>query len=325
MSKRLAILAATTALAASAFPAMAQDNYEAIAQTALRGGQSWADEAQAGVSWQGSAADAVIEASSYGPDITYEYESREVVQDAYSSDDSGWDDAVWDADGWEGAGRDAPPPGYRTARRTIERDGPHAMRGTRGPHRMEQSQAPRLAYTAAERNEWLAQCRALHAPQQTTVYFEEEEDRDGGLIGGLLGAITGGVIGNRVADGDRLLGTVIGAGVGGLAGAVIGSAIDRADDRNDRRPAYVEDDYGFDYCAAYLQNYERGHGTPGQVAYAPVMMVPVAQGPQHMERRTSYRVIEEEVEVDARHPRPAPRQIRRAMPPREQGKTLRSN
>jgi hypothetical protein len=306
MSKRLAILAATTALVAVAMPAAAQDNYEAIAQTALRGGQAWADEAQAGVSW-GDAASAVVADTSYGPDVAYEYESREVVQDTYEANE-------WQADDWD---RDARPDGYHTARRAIPRE--------RGPHRMDRNPAPRLAYSAAERDEWLAQCRALHAPQQATVYYEEEEDRDGGLIGGLIGGLFGGFAGNRIADGDRLLGTIVGAGVGGLAGAVIGSAIDRADDRDDPRMAYVEDDYGFDYCAAYLQNYERGHGTPSQVTYAPVMMVPVAQGAQRMEHRTSFRVIEEEVEVDARHPRPAPRQIRRAMPPREQGKTLRAN
>lgn len=303
MSKRLAILAAT-ALVAVTLPAAAQPSYETVAQTALRGGQAWADEAQAGVSW-GDTANAVVEDRSYGPDVAYEYESREVVQDIY--EDSDWETGEWD--------RDARPEGYHTARRAIHRE--------RGPHRMERNPAPRLAYSAAERDEWLAQCRALHAAQQTMVYYEEEEDRDGGLIGGLLGGIFGGFAGNRIADGDRLLGTIVGAGVGGLAGAVIGSAIDRADDRDDGgRMAYVEDDYGFDYCAAYLQNYERGHGTPSQVTYAPVMMVPVAQGAQRMERRTSYRVIEEEVEVDARHPHPAPRQIRRAMPPREQGKTL---
>ncbi|HSG56407.1 MAG TPA: hypothetical protein VLA45_13235, partial [Paracoccaceae bacterium] len=127
-----------------------------------------------------------------------------------------------------------------------------------------------------------------------------------------------------IADGDRLLGTILGAGVGGLAGAVIGSIVDGGDDDDDR-VAYVEDDYGFDYCAAYLQNYERGYGMPAQVAYAPVMMVPVAQAPHQAERRTSYRVIEEEVAVDAHEPRPARRHIRRAMPVREQGKVTRTN
>ena len=294
MSKRLAILAATTALVAIACPAAAQDNYEAVAENALRAGHSWSDEAQAGVSWDAEAPEAAA----------YEWESREVVQDTYDDGYEADTEAYEDGADWDG-----PPPGYRTARRSM-------------PHHAERSQTPRLAYTAAERDEWLAQCRALHVQQDAAVYYEEDEDSDGGLIGGIIGAVTGGFAGNRIADGDRLLGTIVGAGVGGLAGAVIGSVIDGRDDDDDRL-AYVEDDYGFDYCAAYLQNYERGYGTPGQVAYAPVMMVPVAQGPNHAERRTSYRVIEEEVEVDAN--RPARRHIRRAMPAREQGKLTRTN
>jgi len=302
MSKRLAILAATTALVAIAVPAAAQDNYEAVADRALRGGHSWSDEAQAGVSWGAEAPEAAA---------AYEWESREVVQD-YDEDDT-YEGGDYEVEAHDGADWDGPPEGYHTARRTMHR---------RGPHHAERSQAPRLAYTAAERDEWLAQCRSLHARQDAAVYYEEDDDSDGGLIGGIIGAVTGGFAGNRIADGDRLLGTIVGAGVGGLAGAVMGSVIDDRDDDDDRL-AYVEDDYGFDYCAAYLQNYERGYGTPGQVAYAPVMMVPVAQGPHHAERRTSYRVIEEEVEVDA--DRPARRHIRRAMPAREQGKLTRTN
>ncbi len=304
MSKRLAILATTTALVAIACPATAQDNSEAVADTALRAGHSWADEPQAGVSWDADAPEGAA----------YEWESREVVQDTF--EDDGYD---VEAESHDGANWDGPPPGYRTARRTMHR---------RGPHHAERSQGPRLAYTAAERDEWLAQCRSLHARQEQVVYYEEEEDADGGLIGGIIGAVTGGFAGNRIADGDRLLGTIVGAGLGGLAGAVIGSIVDGGDDDDDR-VAYIADDesfdYGFDYCAAYLQNYERGYGTPAQVAYAPVMMVPVAQGPHQAERRISYRVIEEEVDVDAHEPRPARRHIRRAMPAREQGKLTPNN
>jgi hypothetical protein len=65
MSKRLAVLAATTALVGLSHPAMAQQgwvdgSYDAVAETAMRGGHSWSDEPQAGVSWgaEGAAAGA---------------------------------------------------------------------------------------------------------------------------------------------------------------------------------------------------------------------------------------------------------------------------
>ncbi len=95
---------------------------------------------------------------------------------------------------------------------------------------------------------------------------------------------------------------------------MIGSAIDRRD--GDDRDYYTEEEYGFDYCEAYLLNYERGYGVPGQVTYAPVTTVPVAQQPRQHEphRRMVTRIIEEEVEIE-RPAQPAPRRhIRRAAP-----------
>lgn len=282
MSKRLAVLAATTALVGLSSPALAQqgwvdDSYDAVAETAMRAGHSWDDEPRAGVSWGDDAATAYEAADE---DYGYGYESREVVRDVYQ--DGG-----------------APA-------------------------------APRLAYGAAERAEWLSQCRALHARPEYDGYgddYGDEDDRDGGLIGGLIGAVTGMFAGNRIADGNRLLGTAIGAGVGGLAGAVIGSVIDGQDD-DDRRPVYNGDDgYAFDYCEAYLLNYERGYGVPGHAAYAPVVMVPVAQQGygQTVQPRRAYRVIEEEVVAETGAPVEPQRGLRRAIPAREQGKLLRTN
>lgn len=294
MSKRLAILAVSTALATLSAPAVAQgigtdETYADVAAAAMRGGQAiegWADEPQVGAIFD--------DADSYAEDAAPAYESRPVVQDY---DDAGPDED-WAQD--------------RPAHRSMHHGRRHAA----------QSSAPRLAYGAAERAEWLAQCRALHARPAYADYGYEEERDDGneGLIGGLIGAVVGGFAGNRIADGDRLLGTVIGAGAGGLAGAAIGAVIDGLGDDEDERPEYYADDLpAFDYCEAYLLNYERGYGTPTQVAYAPVMMVP-AQQRQVQQRR--YRVIEEEVEVEA----PARQHhARRAAPRRQQGKLERLN
>ena len=302
MSKRLAILAVSTALATLSVPVAAQDignaeHYADVAAAAMRGGQAvegWVDEADAGADY--------VEAVTEEP--SYDYERREVVQT--------YDDAGYDA-GYD-AGDDVAPD-----QEWSQANSRHHGGNRRGGHHAMASQAPRLAYGPAERAEWLSQCRALHAqPAQADYYYEDEDDHEG-LIGGLLGAVVGGVIGNRVNDGDRLLGTVIGAGAGGLAGAVIGSVIDGLGDDEDERPVYADEEPGFDYCEAYLLNYERGYGTPTQVAYAPVMMVP-AQHHQVQQRR--YRVIEEEVEVAA----PARQhRARRMAPRREPGKLERLN
>ncbi len=294
MSKHFAILTATSALALIATPALAQqlpvdDRYAGVGDV-VDVATGWEGEAQAGASYTdaGSAvvqeyySDPVIaDIEAYEPDYDYDYE---YVEDADYAGEY--------------------PVRTHRAHRSIR------------PHH-QQAAAPRFAYTAAQREEWLAQCRALHR-QDNLVYYEEDEGADGGLIGSLLGAVAGGVIGNRVADGERLAGTLIGAGLGGLAGLVIGTALDGDDDEG----RYVEQDYGFDYCEAYLLNYERGYGTPGQVTYAPVAMVPVAQ-PQvahQPHRRMISRVIEHDVVVEEVH-EPTPRRvIRRAAPARQPGK-----
>lgn len=297
MSKRLAILAVSTALATLSAPTAAQDigdvdQYADVAAAAMRGGQAiegWGAEPAVGAVFD--------EAAEYAVDAAVDYERREVVQ---SYDDTG-PDSDWDDDRHDG------------------RRG-HHRGGNRGGHHAAQSAAPRLAYGQAERAEWLSQCRALHArPAEPDYYYEDEDDGNEGLIGGLIGAVVGGFAGNRIADSDRLLGTVIGAGAGGIAGAVIGSVIDGFGDDEDERPVYTETQPTFDYCEAYLLNYERGYGTPTQVAYAPVMIVPTRH--QQVQQRR-YRVIEEEVEVDA----PARQHhIRRAAPRREARKLIRTN
>ena len=272
MSKRLAILAATSPLAFLALPTAAQvdDRYEFV--------------------------EPVIE--------TY---SEEVVQDITGLEDDPRDaGADYARDGHEyHDGPEYDDAGYDDRPRHHGRRGHHG-RGHRAPAA---PATPVLAYSAAERAEWLSQCRALHASQDEPLYYYEDarEDGDGGLIGGLVGAVAGGFIGNRVADSHRLTGTLVGAGIGGLAGAVIGSVIDNADDDDDRRLAAAPpQEPGFDYCEAYLLNYERGYGTPGQVTYAPVMMVPVAQGQMsgHDGHRGARRMIVEEVEIEADEPAP---------------------
>lgn len=138
----------------------------------------------------------------------------------------------------------------------------------------------RLGYSVEQREAWLAECRANHAPA---------DRRQGGLIGGLLGAVVGGIAGNRIADGARLGGTLIGAGVGGLAGAAIGGAIDRADARRD-----AQRDGAADYCEQYLSRYEGSAYAQPATAYAyspaqvqgyaaPTAMVPIMLMPVPMQ------------------------------------------
>lgn len=175
----------------------------------------------------------------------------------------------------------------------------HRMRN--GGHRqhMAPGQPRQLAYSPEERAEWLRQCRALHTSYDEPVYIERDRDGHEEVIGGVLGTVAGGVIGREVARrGDRLAGTLIGAGLGGLAGVAVGALIDSLDDDDDERYiATPSPEGGFDYCEAYLLNYERGYGTP-QMAYAPVMMVPVAQG-MATHHGGARRIIEEEIEVEA--------------------------
>lgn len=177
------------------------------------------------------------------------------------------------------------------------------MRHHGGYHQgMAPGQPRQLAYSPEQRAEWLSQCRALHASQDEVVYDRRDRDGNEEMIGSVVGAVAGGVIGREVAHrGDRLAGTLIGAGLGGLAGAVVGAVIDGFGDDEDERPLAAAQEPGFDYCEAYLLNYERGYGTPQQMAYAPVMMVPVAQGPTMgmAHHGGARRIIEEEIVVES--------------------------
>lgn len=276
MSKRLAFLAAASPLALIALPAQAQvDDHHAGAEAVI---ETYSDPVVQDIS---------------GPES--EWESEEAAAGASYAHDGhgGYAEEVNASQAGEWADEPAPP-----------MHGMHRMhhmgRSGSSHQGMMPGQPRQLAYSPEQRAEWLAQCRALHAEPQEPVYLEAEEDADGGLIGGLIGAVAGGVVGNEVRHRHRLAGTLIGAGLGGIAGAVIGSAIDNADD-DDRRVVAPPQEPGFDYCEAYLINYERGYGVPQQLAHAPVMMVPVAQGVgmgmQH--HGGARRIIEEEIEVDA--------------------------
>lgn len=271
MSMRLALLAAASPLALIALPAQAQ-----------------VDDRYAGV-------EEVVE--TYSEPVVQEIgdwaEDESAAGASYAHGDYASHD---DAEEWadEAAGPD---------------DHMRHMRHMRhGGHRSQPApgQPRQLAYSPEERAEWLSQCRALHASYDEPVYVERGRDGDEELIGGVLGTVAGGVIGREVARrGDRLAGTLIGAGLGGLAGVAVGALIDGLGDDEDERPVAVPQEPGFDYCEAYLINYERGYGTPQTMAYAPVMMVPVAQGPA-MRHGGARRIIEEEIEVEADEA-PAPR------------------
>ncbi len=104
-----------------------------------------------------------------------------------------------------------------------------------------QPNAPRLAYSAQEREDWLHECRKRYAASDNGV--------GGALIGGVLGGVAGNVIAGK---GNRTLGTVIGAATGAIAGA----AIDKSEDNEKAR----------DFCEDYLVRYESG--AQGSYPYA---------------------------------------------------------
>ncbi len=279
MSKRLALLAAASPLALLAAPAQGQvdDRYAEVEEVF----ETYSEPVVQDIgSWESeeSATGANYSHGDYGVDHT---------------DEEDW---VEESPVRDGHGRH------------------HAGRRHGGPHGMAQSQPRQLAYSPAERAEWLSQCRALHVNYDEPVYVERDRDGNEEMIGSVLGAAAGGVIGHEVARrGDRLAGTLIGAGLGGLAGAVVGAVIDGFGDDEDERYVAAPQEPGFDYCEAYLINYERGYGTP-QMAYAPAMIVPVAQGSmmqgQMMQGHGgARRVIVEEIEVEADEA-PAPRHHR---------------
>lgn len=287
MSKHFAFLAATASVAVISAPALAQvdviddvvvdDRYADIQQAGTYDGE-WEG------SWKGS--------------DTYSGE----WEGSYAGEDGDLIDAEYEGT-WIDDDR-------------LEGHHPRRHHPRRRPGHNPHHSGPRLGYSEAQREEWLAQCRSLRGDDRQYIVYEEEDDADGGLLGGLLGAIVGGVAGNRIADGDRLAGTLIGAGIGGIAGAVIGSAIDNSDDDYEDI-VYVDDEDSFGYCEAYLLNYERGYGAgygqPGQIAYAPVMMVPVSgQIPAQMLPRHPHGIghrpmIRREILIERTETAPEPR------------------
>ncbi|WP_052761855.1 glycine zipper domain-containing protein [Aurantiacibacter luteus] len=193
----------------------------------------------------------------------------------------------------------------------------------RDPRYLPASPDGRLAYTLAEREAWLSDCRLLMA--DGGGYYDDDRyyDRRGGngaVIGGLVGAVTGGVIGNRVADGNRTAGTLIGAGVGGLAGAAVGSALDSDGDGYASRGEIWADRY----CDAYLRRYEMGGGSWGYGQQQMMMVMPVAahgMGGHRHDANCRTIVTEEIVEIEEAAPAPRPRARRTIRRPiREPGK-----
>jgi len=185
--------------------------------------------------------------------------------------------------------------------------------GRRGHRR---HHGPRLAYSAEERAQWLADCRFLMAGSSGYYADDYGDGRDDGLIGGLLGAVIGGAAGNRIAEDNRVLGTVVGAGLGGLAGVAIGSAVDGDGDGEVTR----DELWVARYCDAYLRRYELGAGAWGQVQ--PMMIVPVAYStprrrPRHHNCGTCERseAIEENSTIESPAPRPAARRPQPAPAP----------
>jgi hypothetical protein len=264
MSMRLALLAAASPLALIALPAHAQvdDRYTGVEEVI----ETYSDPVVQDIG-----------------EVAVEWESDESATGAsYSHGGHDGDSEGAEVEWEEGAARPMR----------------HMRHG--GHHRSIMPGQPRqLAYSPEERAEWLSQCRALHISHDEPVYVERERDGNEELIGGVLGAAAGGVIGHEVARrGDRLAGALIGAGLGGLAGAVVGAVIDGFGDDEGEREVVAPREPGFDYCEAYLINYERGYGVPQQMAYAPVMMVPVQQGMAMQHHGGARRIIEEEIEVE---------------------------
>lgn len=140
-----------------------------------------------------------------------------------------------------------------------------------------QPNAPRLAYGAEEREDWLRECRRRYA------------DSDDGLGGALIGGVLGGVAGNVIAEkGNRTVGTAVGA----AAGAIAGAAIDKGEDSGKAR------DFCEDYLTRYKASAQQGtygsYGNPYGAAYGgQVMWVPTVVGWKCKPRE---KIVEEWVE-----------------------------
>ena len=182
---------------------------------------------------------------------------------------------------------------------------------------------PSLGYTEAERDGWLADCRAQ--------YYGEGRKK-GGLIGGLLGAIGGGILGHEVTDGNRtrrIGGTLIGAGVGGLAGLAIGAAIGGAsdDERIDDCEAYLRHHTG-GYRAGPDHGYGYGYGYYGYTTVMVPVQVQSAYTYSTPIRREHSEVIEEVIEETVVVPVKATKYVEAAPAPAAtkyvKGKTVRA-
>ncbi|MWV26329.1 glycine zipper 2TM domain-containing protein [Aurantiacibacter rhizosphaerae] len=300
MSTRFTLLLSSAALMAVATPAAAQDEPVIQADYVENNGISgaydgeWQGDWSADDSWRGTWTGRYTTPS--GEVLEGEYVGRFVGEGRFITDDGRT--FTFGDSGWRGD------------------DGGYEIQGAASQLGLAASPDGRLAYTLAEREAWLSDCRLLMADQGGYArYHDRDDDIGGGLIGGLLGAVVGGFAGNRIDDdGSRLAGTLIGAGLGGVAGAVIGSAIDSADE--DDGYAYREMDanelWAARYCDAYLRRYEMSS----------------AVGPSHGHHHNRHgpecttTVREEWVEVE--QPAPAPRPASRIIPrPQPSGKTAR--
>lgn len=191
-------------------------------------------------------------------------------------------------------------------------------RGMRQTH----AGGPVLGYSFAEREAWLADCRAIYLGDAYFTADERERGGNGGLIGGVLGAVAGGIAGNRIASGERLAGTLIGAGVGGLAGLAIGALIGRGgDDREaERRELLLREQATVaEYCESYLRRYEAGgYGSAHMYAVQPqtvslvrtVRMVPADGTGTRRQCTTCREIVQEERIEEPRQP------ARRSIAPR---------
>lgn len=299
MSARIALLFASAALVAATTPARAQDA-TAFPPSAPVG----RIEAEGGVftgSWNGDWID----------ETTWQGEWRGTY--AVGRDGEPLQDGrpVWRGPGGAMVPGAGPAPGF-----------PQAL-APAGQLGFGQPIAPRLGYTFAQREGWLADCRSLYLDQ---LYFTAEPARrghDGGLIGGVLGALAGGIAGNRIWGGERVLGTVLGAASGGLAGIALGSLIGGRSDRRQERELALretmlrEEAIATRYCEAYLQRYEASASTtPFQGALQPQNFTLVRTGPAPQAGRecNCREIIREEwVEVPVAS-RSEPRPARRAAP-----------
>ena len=300
----------------------APDPYEGNTAMPIRSTLLFASAAALGLSAPAFAQDERYDSL---PPLEDEYVEAEVqIERDHPAYEGGWEGEWVDSEHYQGEWEG-----------TYHRDG-YAAQDHHGNEHHSSHHGPRLAYSAAEREAWLADCRVLMYDGggygYDDGYYEVRRGPDGRIIGGVLGAVAGGIAGNRIADGNRTAGTLIGAGLGGLAGAAIGDAVDG--DRRGHRYSRDYDDYDANelwaarYCEAYLRRYELGGGAD-YYGHGQGMMMVQAQ-PVHRRRHRNCRpcdavVTEEIVEVEevVEVRRPARRVVQRRAPAPTPVKTKR--